>query len=221
MTVTLVTGGAGFIGANFIHYLARVRPETRIINLDLLTYAGNPENLADLKGSSNYSLIPGDVADQELVRSLFRRYPITRVVHFAAESHVDRSIMDPTAFVRTNVQGTFTLLEAARQSWLENQPGSNETPRFLHISTDEVYGSLGLADPPFTESSPYAPNSPYAASKASADFLARAYYKTYGLPVMITNCSNNYGPYQSGEVYSLDYQPDPGPKTNPHLWEGR
>lgn len=201
MTTMLVTGGAGFIGTNFIRYLTRMRPETQIINLDLLTYAGNPENLADLEGSGQYILVRGDVADGGLLHSLFRRYPISRVVHFAAESHVDRSITGPAAFVRTNIQGTFTLLEAARAAWLDHPPQFAGEPRFLHISTDEVYGSLGPGDPPVQESAPYAPNSPYAASKAAADFLARAYYKTYGLPVIITNCSNNYGPYQFPEKF--------------------
>ena len=216
MTTILVTGGAGFIGSNFIRYFAQQRPEFNIINLDLLTYAGNPENLIDLEGSPHYTLIQGDIADQALVYSLFKRYPISRVVHFAAESHVDRSIMAPDAFVRTNVQGTFVLLESARQLWLEEKSKLEEEPRFLHISTDEVYGSLKSQEPAFTESSPYAPNSPYAASKASADLLARAYYKTYGLPVMITNCSNNYGPYQFPEkliplviAQALDHKPIP------------
>ncbi len=196
MSVVLVTGGAGFIGANFVHYLRRQRPEWQIINLDFLTYAGNPENLAALAGDPRHILVHGDVADGELVASLFSRYPITRVAHFAAETHVDRSIMDPGVFVRTNVLGTYTLLEAARHAW---QGLKGEEPRFLHISTDEVYGSLGPLDPPFTEETPYSPNSPYAASKAGADFLVRSYFRTYGFPAMITNCSNNYGPYQFPE----------------------
>jgi dTDP-glucose 4,6-dehydratase len=196
MSVVLVTGGAGFIGANFVHYLRRQRPEWQIINLDSLTYAGNPENLAPLAGDPRHILVQGDVADRDLVASLFARHPITRVVHFAAETHVDRSIMDPGVFVRTNVLGTFTLLEAARQAW---QGLKGEEPRFLHISTDEVYGSLGPQDPAFTETTPYSPNSPYAASKAGADFLVRSYCHTYGFPAMITNCSNNYGPYQFPE----------------------
>ena len=196
MSVVLVTGGAGFIGANFVHFLRRNRPDWRILNLDLLTYAGNPENLASLQGDPLHILIRGDVADPKLVAGLFARYPITRVVHFAAETHVDRSILDPGVFVRTNVVGTHNLLEAARQAW-EKQ--AVEAPRFLHISTDEVYGSLGPEDPPVTENSPYAPRSPYAASKAGADHLARAYFHTYKLPVLITNCSNNYGPYQFPE----------------------
>jgi dTDP-glucose 4,6-dehydratase len=174
MSWVLVTGGAGFIGANFLYFLRRRQPEAQIINLDLLTYAGNPENLAGFTGDSRYIMVRGDVADRELVQDLFSRYPITEVVHFAAESHVDRSILDPGVFVRTNVVGTFTLLEA-------------------------VYGSLGPQDPPVSEATPYAPRSPYAASKASADFLVRSYFHTYQLPVLITNCSNNYGPYQFPE----------------------
>ena len=196
MSTVLVTGGAGFIGANFVHYLRRQRPEWTIVNLDLLTYAGNPENLAALEGDPRHILVQGDVADRELVASLFSRYDLTRVVHFAAETHVDRSIMDPGGFVRTNVLGTFTLLEAARQAW---QGLKGQEPRFLHISTDEVYGSLGPQDPAFTEETPYAPNSPYAASKAGADFLVRSYFHTYQFPALITNCSNNYGPYQFPE----------------------
>lgn len=194
--IVLVTGGAGFIGANFVHFLRRSRPDWQILNLDLLTYAGNPENLAALEGDPQHTLIQGDVADRELVAGLFARYPITRVVHFAAETHVDRSILDPGVFVRTNVLGTHNLLEAARQAW---KAPTAEAPRFLHISTDEVYGSLGPQEPAWTESSPYAPRSPYAASKAGADLLARSYFHTYGLPLLLTNCSNNYGPYQFPE----------------------
>jgi len=196
MNTVLVTGGAGFIGANFVHFLRRQRPAWTIINLDLLTYAGNPENLAALEGDPGHILVTGDVADRELVASLFSRYAVTKVVHFAAETHVDRSILDPGVFVRTNVLGTFNLLETARQAW---QGLKGEEPRFLHISTDEVYGSLGPDDPPFTEETPYSPNSPYAASKAGADFLVRSYFRTYGFPALITNCSNNYGPYQFPE----------------------
>jgi dTDP-glucose 4,6-dehydratase len=196
MTTVLVTGGAGFIGANFVHFLRRSRPDWHVLNLDLLTYAGNPDNLAELSGDPRHILIRGDVADRELVAGLFARYPISRVVHFAAETHVDRSILDPGVFVRTNVLGTHNLLEMARQAW---EKGGVDAPRFLHISTDEVYGSLGPDDPPVSENSPYAPRSPYAASKAGADHLARAYFHTYRLPVLITNCSNNYGPYQFPE----------------------
>lgn len=197
MRTLLITGGAGFIGANFIHFLRQQRPDWHLLNLDLLTYAGNPENLASLEGDPHHTLIKGDVADGELVASLFERYRISGVVHFAAESHVDRSILDPGVFVRTNVLGTFILLEAARQAWKDFQ--GEAAPRFLHISTDEVYGSLGSQDPPVTEEAPYAPSSPYAASKAAADWLARSYFRTYQFPVLITNCSNNYGPYQFPE----------------------
>ena len=196
MRAILVTGGAGFIGANFVHFLRRERPEWIVVNLDLLTYAGNPENLAPLEGDPGHILVPGDIGDRELVASLFSRYGIERVAHFAAESHVDRSILDPGVFVRTNVLGAFTLLDEARRAW---QGTDRKGRRFLHISTDEVYGSLGPEDPPFTEETPYAPNSPYAASKAGADFLVRSYFKTYGFPTLITNCSNNYGPYQFPE----------------------
>jgi dTDP-glucose 4,6-dehydratase len=197
MSYFLVTGGAGFIGANFLHCLRRQQPERQILNLDLLTYAGNLDNLVSFQNDSRYTFIHGDVADQGLVQSLFARYPISRVVHFAAESHVDRSILEPGIFIRTNVMGTYTLLEAARQAW--QKPPAGESPCFLHVSTDEVYGSLGPEDQPTTEASPYAPRSPYAASKASADFLVRSYFYTYRLPVLITNCSNNYGPYQFPE----------------------
>jgi dTDP-glucose 4,6-dehydratase len=197
MIKVLVTGGAGFIGANFVHFLRRHRPDWQIINLDLLTYAGNPENLSDLNNDPQHTLVKGDVADGELVTELFGRYGINRVVHFAAETHVDRSILNPAVFVRTNVLGTLILLEAARQAW-QDLP-AEAAPRFLHISTDEVYGSLGSHDAPVTEAAPYAPSSPYAASKAGADFLVRSYFRTYQLPALITNCSNNYGPYQFPE----------------------
>jgi dTDP-glucose 4,6-dehydratase len=194
MTTVLITGGAGFIGTNFIRYVRRVRPDWHLINLDLLTYAGNPENLADLAGDPLYTFVQGDIADPETVASLFRRHPIRLVVHLAAETHVDRSILAPAAFVHTNIVGTFTLLEAARQAWNNSSQGC-----FLHVSTDEVYGSLTSEAPPCSESSPYSPSSPYSASKAAADWLARSYFRTYGFPVVITNCSNNYGPYQFPE----------------------
>jgi dTDP-glucose 4,6-dehydratase len=197
MKTILVTGGAGFIGSNFVHFVRRQRPEWHIVNLDLLTYAGNPENLASLEGDPHYTFIRGDIADPGLVQSVFERFSLSAVVHFAAESHVDRSIVDPGIFVRTNVLGTFALLEAARHAW-QGATGADQ-PRFLHVSTDEVYGSLNLQDQPVTESAPYAPRSPYAASKASADFLVSSYFHTYGLPVLITNCTNNYGPYQFPE----------------------
>jgi dTDP-glucose 4,6-dehydratase len=225
MSHVLVTGGAGFIGANFLYFLRRQRPDWHILNLDLLTYAGNLENLVGLEGDSRYTFIPGDVADHQLVQGLFARYPITRVVHFAAESHVDRSILDPGVFVRTNVVGTLTLLEAARLAWKDL--AAQEACRFVHVSTDEVYGSLGPHDPPVTEEAPYAPRSPYAASKAGADFLVRSYFHTYGLPVLITNCSNNYGPYQFPEklipfclCQALEGKPVPiyGQGTNVRDW---
>lgn len=197
MTTVLITGGAGFIGTNLVRYLRRARPTWHIINLDLLTYAGNPENLADLADDPLYTLVHGDIADWETVTSLFARYPIRRVIHLAAETHVDRSILDPGVFIRTNVVGTYNLLEAARLAWQDLPAG--EGGRFLQVSTDEVYGSLGSEDPPFTEASPYAPSSPYSASKAAGDWLARSYFRTYNFPVLITNCSNNYGPYQFPE----------------------
>ncbi len=197
MTTVLITGGAGFIGTNFVRYVRRVRPHWHLVNLDLLTYAGNPENLADLADDPFYTFVQGDIADRDMVASLFHRHPIRLVVHFAAETHVDRSILDPAVFVRTNVTGTFNLLEAARLAWRDASDGSS--CRFLQVSTDEVYGSLTSDAPPCTESSPYAPSSPYAASKAAADWLARSYFRTYNFPVLITNCSNNYGPYQFPE----------------------
>ncbi|MBM4284731.1 MAG: dTDP-glucose 4,6-dehydratase [Deltaproteobacteria bacterium] len=197
MPTVLVTGGAGFIGSNFVRLLHQERPHWQVVNLDLLTYAGNAENLADLAGDPRYIFVHGDVADWDAVTSLFARHAIDRVVHFAAETHVDRSILDPGVFVRTNVVGTYTLIEAAREAW-HRDGGYGET-RFLHVSTDEVYGSLAAGDPPTTEHSPYAPSSPYAASKAAADWLVRSYVRTYGFPALITNCSNNYGPYQFPE----------------------
>lgn len=195
----LVTGGAGFIGSNFIHYLQRVEPAARIINLDALTYAGSLENLKSLPDPARHIFVQGDICDRPLVDDLLRRYSIDTLVHFAAESHVDRSILGPGQFVQTNIVGTFTLLEAARQAWLVEKLLPAEAVRFHHVSTDEVYGTLGPHDPPFSETTPYAPRSPYAASKASSDHLARAYFTTYGLPVSITNCSNNYGPRQFPE----------------------
>jgi dTDP-glucose 4,6-dehydratase len=194
----LVTGGAGFIGSNFVlQWIEAVG--TPVVNLDLLTYAGNPANLAALEGDSRHKLIHGDICDATLVAAILREHRPKAIVHFAAESHVDRSIADPGAFIRTNVQGTFTLLEQAKDYWSELDEGDRQSFRFLHVSTDEVYGSLGPDEPAFTETTAYAPNSPYAASKASSDHLARAYYHTYGLPVLTTNCSNNYGPFQFPE----------------------
>ena len=191
----LVTGGAGFIGSNFVlHWIQNTG--TDIVNLDLLTYAGNPDNLATLKGNSRHQLVHGDICNAELVAALLREHRPRTIVHFAAESHVDRSIVSPDAFIRTNVQGTFTLLEQAKAYWSELDEARRRTFRFLHVSTDEVYGSLGTQDQAFSETTAYAPNSPYAASKAASDHLARAYFHTYGLPVITTNCSNNYGPFQ-------------------------
>ncbi len=194
----LVTGGAGFIGSNFVLQWIK-STGNKVVNLDLLTYAGNLENLAALEGDSRHLLIRGDICDAGLVAALLREHRPQIIVHFAAESHVDRSIADPGAFIRTNVQGTFTLLEQARLFWSELDEAGRRAFRFLHVSTDEVYGSLGPEDPAFSETTAYAPNSPYAASKAASDHLARAYHHTYGLPVLTTNCSNNYGPFQFPE----------------------
>jgi dTDP-glucose 4,6-dehydratase len=199
----LVTGGAGFIGANFVLSTIAATGEA-IVNLDKLTYAGKLENLAPLAGDARHVFVRGDVADRALVRRLFAEHRPRAVVHFAAESHVDRSIEGPAEFIQTNVVGSFSLLEEARSWWGalpagDRAGGDKERFRFLHVSTDEVYGSLGRADPAFTEAHPYAPNSPYAASKAAADHLVRAYHHTYGLPVLTTNCSNNYGPRQYPE----------------------
>jgi dTDP-glucose 4,6-dehydratase len=194
----LVTGGAGFIGSNFVRSTIAESGEA-IINLDKLTYAGNPANLDSLRGDARHLLVQGDICDRALVGELLRKHKPRAIVHFAAESHVDRSIAGPAAFVETNVVGTFCLLEEARAYWDDLSENSNTTFRFLHISTDEVYGSLGPQEPPFSEASAYAPNSPYAASKAAADHLVRSYQHTYGLPTLTTNCSNNYGPYQFPE----------------------
>jgi dTDP-glucose 4,6-dehydratase len=194
----LVTGGAGFIGANFVLSTIGVTGEP-VVNLDKLTYAGNPRNLETLRGDARHALVQGDICDRALVRSLFERHRPRAVVHFAAESHVDRSIHAPGEFVQTNVVGTFSLLEEARAYWSALPEGERHAFRFLHVSTDEVYGSLGPGDPAFNESTPYAPNSPYSASKAGSDHLVRAYHHTYGLPTLTTNCSNNYGPLQFPE----------------------
>jgi dTDP-glucose 4,6-dehydratase len=194
----IVTGGAGFIGSNFVlQWLSHVG--TPLVNLDALTYAGNAENLDSLSGDARHIFVHGDICNAETVGRLFREHCPKSIVHFAAESHVDRSIADPGAFIRTNVQGTLTLLEQARLYWLQLDPRARDAFRFLHVSTDEVYGSLGSDDPAFSETTAYAPNSPYAASKAASDHLVRAYHHTYGLPVVTTNCSNNYGPYQFPE----------------------
>ncbi len=194
----VVTGGAGFIGSNFI--LKQIQDESlSIINVDKLTYAGNVRNLESISDHSRYTFVRGDIADRELVRQLFRQHKPSAIVHFAAESHVDRSIRGPEEFIRTNVNGTFALLEETRAYWAELPQQDRRDFRFLHVSTDEVFGSLGPEDPPFSESTQYAPNSPYAASKASSDHLVRAYQHTYGLPTLTTNCSNNYGPFQFPE----------------------
>ena len=194
----LVTGGAGFIGANFV--LDWMSAEaTPVVNLDKLTYAGNPDNLAGLKGDARHHFVQGDIGDRALIGKLLREHRPRAIVHFAAESHVDRSIHGPADFVQTNVVGTFSLLEEARAYWEGLTPKDRQAFRFLHVSTDEVYGSLGPGDPAFTETTAYAPNSPYAASKAAADHLVRSYHHTYGLPTVTTNCSNNYGPYQFPE----------------------
>lgn len=190
----LITGGAGFIGSHVVRCFVQRYPEHRILNLDALTYAGNLENLSDVEDAANYRFIKGDIRDTEALDKLFEEWRPDSVVHLAAESHVDRSIDDPRAFVRTNVEGTMNLLDRCRDHWTGNE-GEH---RFLHVSTDEVYGSLG-SEGYFTEDSPYDPQSPYAASKASSDHMVRAYHNTYGLPVLITNCSNNYGPNQFPE----------------------
>jgi len=195
----LVTGGAGFIGSNFVHYLLRTDSEVRIVTLDALTYAGSLENLKDLPDPARHSFIQGDIADRALLDRIFTEHTIDTVVHFAAETHVDRSINDPGVFVQTNVLGTFTLLEAARKAWLVDKIVPVGQARFHHVSTDEVFGTLTREEPPFEESTPYQPRSPYAASKASSDHFVRAYHITYGLPVSISNCSNNYGPRQFPE----------------------
>jgi dTDP-glucose 4,6-dehydratase len=194
----LVTGGAGFIGSNFIlQWIATTG--SPVVNLDLLTYAGNPANLASVETNSAYRLVRGDICDAKQVSALLADIRPRAVIHFAAESHVDRSITDPGVFIRTNVQGTFTLLEQARVYWMSLEPNDRARFRFLHVSTDEVYGSLEASDPAFCETTQYAPNSPYAASKASSDHFVRAYHHTFGLPVLTTNCSNNYGPFQFPE----------------------
>lgn len=191
MTSWLVTGGAGFIGSNFLRQALKNK-NTQIVVLDALTYAGEYTSISDIKDSVNF--VHGDICDADLLSRLFKEHDFSHVVHFAAESHVDRSILGPEAFIKTNIEGTFHLLEAARKHW-----GNHMDKRFIHVSTDEVYGTLKPDEPPFTEKSLHKPNSPYAASKAAADHLVRAWGKTYGLPVIITNCSNNYGPWQYPE----------------------
>ncbi|MGM9515903.1 dTDP-glucose 4,6-dehydratase [Roseateles sp. DB2] len=197
MTI-LVTGGAGFIGSNFIlDWLAQ--SDEPVVNLDALTYAGNLENLATLRGDARHIFVQGDICDRPLVEGLLAQHRPRALIHFAAESHVDRSISGPGAFIKTNIEGSYTLLEAARQHWQGLPEGERQAFRFHHVSTDEVYGSLKPEDPAFAETHPYEPNSPYSASKAASDHLVRAWHHTYGLPVLTTNCSNNYGPYHFPE----------------------
>jgi dTDP-glucose 4,6-dehydratase len=198
MDTILVTGGTGFIGSNFI-LQCRQQSWFKVINLDKLTYASNPKTLSQLDADQNYRFVRGDIADKLLVQNLLEDTQPTAIINFAAESHVDRSILDPGAFIQTNVVGTFNLLDVSRNYWEHLSAPQKETFRFLHISTDEVYGSLMPNDPAFSEDTSYAPNSPYASSKASSDHLVRAYYHTYGLPTLTTNCSNNYGPCQFPE----------------------
>jgi dTDP-glucose 4,6-dehydratase len=193
----LITGGAGFIGANFVHHWLATTTTGHVVVFDALTYAGNIQNLAGLDGNSRYAFVKGDICDDAMVRHLMERYDIDTVIHFAAESHVDRSILGPDEFIRTNITGTHSLLKAAKFCWLDGK--NRRSHRFHHVSTDEVYGSLGPNDAPFHEATPYAPNSPYSASKAASDHLVRAYHETYGLDTTVTNCSNNYGPYQFPE----------------------
>jgi dTDP-glucose 4,6-dehydratase len=201
MQNVLVTGGAGFIGSNFIRFLLEAARGVKIVNLDALTYAGNLENLQDLPDPGRHHFIHGDIGDGRFVEGLLRQHGIDTVVHFAAETHVDRSIRDPAPFLQTNVLGTCHLLEACRRVWLEERMLPWEDIHFLHVSTDEVYGSLGPHDAPCSEEAPFAPNSPYAASKAAADHWVRAYGTTYGLPQTITHCSNNYGPHMFPEKF--------------------
>ena len=197
----LITGGAGFIGSNFIPYFLENNPETQVINLDLLTYAGDLKNLKEIENHPNYIFVEGDICDRALAEELFVKYDIRGVINFAAESHVDNSITNPDAFIRTNVFGTFNLIDVARNYWMEapnKYKSAYKKCRFHHVSTDEVYGTLGETGL-FTEDTPYAPNSPYSASKASSDFVVRSYFHTYGMNVVTTNCSNNYGPKQHDE----------------------
>ncbi len=193
--VILITGGAGFIGSHLVKHFVKKYPDYHIVNLDKLTYAGNLENLKEIEDAENYTFVKGDIQDQELLQELFDEHKFDGVIHTAAESHVDRSILDPMAFIRTNLVGTAQLLQVAKAAWEENY----EDKVFYHISTDEVYGSLEMNEEMFTEKTPYDPRSPYSASKAGSDHLVRAFYHTYGLPAKISNCSNNYGPYQFPE----------------------
>jgi len=197
----LVTGGAGFIGANFVRYVLANHPAIKIINLDKLTYAGSLDNLKDLPNASQHHFVQGDICDKQLITDLLAQHHIDTIVHFAAESHVDRSIDAPADFIATNIIGTFILLEAARHYWHQTFKLDAAHCRFHHISTDEVFGSLQPTDPAFSETTRYDPSSPYSASKAGSDHLIQAYHRTYGLPVTMTNCSNNYGPYQHAEKF--------------------
>ncbi|HET8887176.1 MAG TPA: dTDP-glucose 4,6-dehydratase [Salinimicrobium sp.] len=197
----LITGGAGFIGSNFVPYFLKTNPEISVVNLDLLTYAGDLENLKEVEGNKRYTFIKGDICDRQLVEKIFKDHNISGVIHFAAESHVDNSIKNPAVFIETNVRGTFTLVDVAYKFWMAKPfqyRKGYENNRFLHISTDEVYGTLGETGL-FTEETPYAPNSPYSASKAGSDMVVRSYHHTYGMNTVITNCSNNYGPKQHDE----------------------
>ena len=199
MKNVLVTGGAGFIGSNFVRFLQAYEKDVQVINLDALTYAGSLLNLEDIPDLDRHIFIRGDICDRSLVDDILHQYSIDTIVHFAAETHVDRSILGPGQFIQTNVIGTYTLLEAARQSWMVDHTVPLDMVRFHHVSTDEVFGTLSPDDPPFNEETAYSPRSPYAASKAASDHLVRAYHHTYGLPVTISNCTNNYGPYQFPE----------------------
>lgn len=197
--IILVTGSAGFIGSNFVHFILKADPTVKVISLDKLTYAGNIKNLDGLPDETRHTFVRGDICDRCLVDKILHENYIDTVVHFAAESHVDRSIIGPTDFIQTNIVGTFTLLEAVRSFWLDEKKLNHVQCRFHHISTDEVYGELKADDPPFTEDSRYNPSSPYSSSKASSDHLVRTYFRTYDLPITISNCSNNYGPRQHAE----------------------
>jgi dTDP-glucose 4,6-dehydratase len=225
MQSVLITGGAGFIGQNLVHAWRAARPGDRLVVVDAVTYAANVRSLEPLIADRSIQFVRGDIRDAALMRRLFDEHKFARVAHLAAESHVDRSIVDPEAFLQTNVLGTFTLLQAALDAW--RAPGAVDGARFLHVSTDEVYGSLGPNDPAFSEISPYRPNSPYAASKAASDHLVRSFIATYGLPALITNCSNNYGPYQHPEkliplmvIHAMEGKPLPvyGDGSNVRDW---
>jgi dTDP-glucose 4,6-dehydratase len=225
MQNVLITGGAGFIGQNLVHAWRAARPDDRLTVVDAMTYAANVRSLEPLIADRSVVFVKGDIGDATLMRRLFEEHRFARVAHLAAESHVDRSIVDAEAFLQTNVLGTFTLLRAALDAW--RSAGTMDRARFLHVSTDEVYGSLEFTDPAFSESSPYRPNSPYAASKAASDHLVRAFVATYGMPALITNCSNNYGPYQHPEkliplmiIHALEGKPLPiyGDGSNVRDW---